>query len=156
MAGIDARIDGDRFVKDINKKIDEMIVNHALDLSSRGLVSIPNLKDKNIKDLMLKDNKLEKLETFPVLLQLEKCYLQQNSITTLPAELARCIGLKVLDLRSNRIETIPECLFELANLEILLLSSNRIEVVPDSVSNLTVSERERESVHRYCVCVCRT
>lgn len=57
----------------------------------------------------------------------------RNSLQSLPPELAKLNGLKILRLKYNLFEALPTVLSKLANLEILELADNHISRLDDEV-----------------------
>lgn len=77
---------------------------------------------------------LERIRAFK--LEMPELSLQRLGLRTLPAELFKLDGLKVLYLFDNELSEIPEELVGLTNLEVLHLSDNRITQLPDSICRL--------------------
>jgi hypothetical protein len=82
----------------------------------------------------------------PLLGQLEGLFqliLTQNSLTTIPTEIASLAKLKHLDVSQNKISTLPPALYSLHSLHTLIVSHNALTdesfpPAPDGVSIATV------------------
>ncbi len=105
-----------------------------LDLSSNELTSTPDLDElSNLKSLILDDNLLRTVNTFPVSLQ--QLSLSKNKLTGIP-DLVNCIKLSVLNLSENKISNNIQALNNLTNLVELNLRGNLIDNLRDSLGNL--------------------
>lgn len=67
---------------------------------------------------------------------LTSLYLNHNSLSTLPTDIAKLINLKVLDCSSNNLTAIPPELGMLVNLKELLFFDNTISALPNELGML--------------------
>ncbi|GEM_PF-3409717 len=136
--------------------------SNRLDLSNRGLVSLPDevgeLVDlqmlylmnnqlaflpktigqlKNLGGLYLDNNKLECIPAeIGQLANLQELYLCNNLLTEVPATLGDLTNLVTLRLEKNRLGSVPPDLGRLRNLHVLSLSDNWLTSIPDRLCHL--------------------
>ena len=97
--------------------------------------SIENIKGieifSNLKYLNLEENRITTLPAeIGTLKQLQFLYLGGNIITELPKEIGGLILLEELSLRANKLTTLSEELGKLVNLRKIDISSNSLEKLP--------------------------
>ncbi|TVY37418.1 Glucose-repressible alcohol dehydrogenase transcriptional effector [Lachnellula subtilissima] len=116
----------------------------SIDLSARGLMTLSNAT-------------IRPLATFtPVPLVIQgvfsqmehdlKVFLAANALTTLPAELFKLEGLKVLSLRANLFRELPPAIGNLHNLKELNISQNRLRYLPFEILELFSVDSHLESL----------
>ncbi|KAI3643367.1 hypothetical protein MP228_012922 [Amoeboaphelidium protococcarum] len=67
---------------------------------------------------------------------IDKLFLSNNRLESLPQELIQCLVLRELSLSSNRFVTIPSVVFQLPHLTKLSLSNNQLRRVPPEIQYL--------------------
>lgn len=67
---------------------------------------------------------------------LESLYLNNNKLTSIPSQIRKLRGLRVLDLSRNNIQEVPADLGLCYNLRYLYLFDNKIETLPNEFRNL--------------------
>ncbi|KAL1123533.1 hypothetical protein AAG570_002610 [Ranatra chinensis] len=70
------------------------------------------------------------------LTHLTSLYLNDNSLSRLPADVGRLMNLRTLDLSSNKLRSLPAELGELIQLRELVLNHNLIRVLPYELGKL--------------------
>uniref|UniRef100_A0A3Q3QB74 Disease resistance R13L4/SHOC-2-like LRR domain-containing protein n=1 Tax=Monopterus albus TaxID=43700 RepID=A0A3Q3QB74_MONAL len=70
------------------------------------------------------------------LLHLEKLYVCENRLRTLPDSISELQGLRTLALDFNKIEDVPVAVCQLTNLTRLYLGNNRLMTLPPELRNL--------------------
>jgi len=101
----------------------------TLDLSNRGLVSVPAdvLSRTDLESLDLSGNNLTGAPQAEIrhLQKLKYLDLSDNALTGLPAELGQLKNLEVLDVSNNRLTGLPLELGNLTQLRILDITGNQ-------------------------------
>ncbi|MFM2482065.1 leucine-rich repeat domain-containing protein [Celerinatantimonas sp. YJH-8] len=113
-----------------------------LDLRGYGLTTLPDeaLLLKNIKQLILSDNKLDSeqvaliAKAFP---NLEKLELDNNQISELPSEIKQLVHLTVLNISANQLTTLSPDIGKLTQLTGLDMSGNQFTQLPPEIGRLT-------------------
>lgn len=119
----------------------ELFMTETLDLSNRGLVSIPNTSAiadlVRLKNVNLNGNKLQKIpKEFFELSNLEIMSFGDNLIKEIPKEIKKLTKLLSLDLSDNQITKLPKELFTLPTLHLLNLENNLIKELPRQVGDM--------------------
>ena len=92
----------------------------------------------NLQKLWLYNNQLTTLPAeIGQLTNLQQLGLDNNQITTLPAEIGQLTNLRYLSLYSNQLTTLPAEIGQLTNLQQLLLSHNQLTTLPAEIGQLT-------------------
>lgn len=106
--------------------------NNALDLSNRGLTSIPSyvFSETNLEELNVSHNHLTGAIQAEIrhLGNLRVLNASHNSMTGVPAEIGQLQNLRVLDLSYNQLTGLPQELGNLKNLTTLNLAGNQYSV----------------------------
>lgn len=110
-----------------------------LNLSDNNLDSIPPGLDTlaDLKRVSFRHNNFTNIEGFTTLSQIKMLDLNDNFITTIPADIANMESLEILDLSSNKISELPIELLRLKNLKALNLSNNPLKQLPEWIGQLT-------------------
>ena len=74
--------------------------------------------------------------TLNELSNLQRLYLSNNKLKTIPKELGQLSNLQQLNLYYNQLTTIPKELGQLSNLQILSLSYNKLTTIPKELEQL--------------------
>ena len=98
------------------------------------IVMQPTEFDEVIYHLEYSSNSITKM---PQLLpHLTEVFLSNNSLEAIPASIATCVGLSILDISGNDIKMLPNEIGACSNLTKLLLRNNPIQQLPDTLTNL--------------------
>lgn len=112
-------------------------LSNSVVLSSMKLKELPNDLPKNLKNLILKDNRFRQ---FPDALinfqQLEYLDLSENRIREISPMLGNLTSLHYLDLSNNKIDKIPSSISNLQNLKELNLEGNKLKTINFNFCNL--------------------
>ncbi|XP_060843514.1 leucine-rich repeat and death domain-containing protein 1-like [Rhopalosiphum padi] len=115
-------------------------IGHILHWNDRNLLEFPEDLKQNrdrVYQLYIKNNFIEVLPGWiNSLAKLTHIYVDNNKLSTFPAELCELKGLEVLCAPHNSITEIPSTLTALKRLTQLNLSRNRIRNVPGDVLNM--------------------
>ncbi|CAG8570084.1 5876_t:CDS:2, partial [Acaulospora morrowiae] len=68
--------------------------------------------------------------------KVERLGIDQNQLSTLPAEICNFTHLRYLDISQNAFRSFPDALCLMPNLEILDVSKNKIRKLPKDFGNL--------------------
>jgi len=84
------------------------------------------------KELHLEHNAIRELPDafFESLPLLEEIVLHHNRLLRVPASIAKCKCLRVVDMHANRISEVPSELVDLSQLEVLDLMDNALQAIP--------------------------
>ena len=94
----------------------------------------------NLERLDLGGNELEELPDFiGQLSSLIELWLDNNFLTTFPAEVGELKNLQCLDVSENRVDELPDEIYGLESLTDLILSSNVIHELPEGIGTKVVS-----------------
>ncbi len=74
------------------------------------------------------------------LVELDKLFLHNNNLQTIPIYLCKLSNLKLLDLSLNKLKYIPEEIKELGQLQDLYLDRNQLISLPTSIGDLKYLE----------------
>lgn len=130
--------------KELSEIIQESALSGELDLSGRGLTTLPLeiCKLTNLRILILRDNQLSSLPPeIGNLSELEVLVVSGNQLEALPPEIGFLIRLKRLDIHSNKIKRLPSQIKRLTNLTSLEFYKNEIEVLPPWLFKMKQLER---------------
>lgn len=111
----------------------------ALDLSNKEDYLLPenSTDSKNLKILLLNGNQIEELPlSITLYYQLEKLYVYNNKLKSLPSEISFLSKLATLDASINNIDELPGSIGRLKNLEELILYDNNLAELPPDFGGL--------------------
>jgi Leucine-rich repeat (LRR) protein len=109
-----------------------------LHLAQNGLVRMPDVsKASRLEVLVLRNNRIEKLESYRGNSHLKELELQVNQLKEVPAAVANFSGLKKLVFSGNQISEVSPALGTLKNLEQLAFYRNRLAAIPPSLYELS-------------------
>lgn len=109
------------------------------DLSGRKLKSLSQTtllsQGQDARRVDLQRNKLKQFNGLSTLLHLKELNLSRNELVEFPTEVGSLLRLEKLYMNQNSIKSIPEGVFSrLANLQFLKLSTNRLAKLPADLS----------------------
>ncbi|XP_045780793.1 leucine-rich repeat-containing protein 27-like [Maniola jurtina] len=106
-----------------------------LDLSSQGLVSVPEINNEFLSVLYLQNNKLKTLpeDFFPSLPNLRWLDLRDNQLTDIPKSVKDHLSLTHILLQNNKLTILPNELGTVTSLKVLQLSGNPLMYPPRDV-----------------------
>lgn len=110
-----------------------------LNLSEKKINQIPEIVFtlKNLKNLSLRDNGLQKIdERIGELSNLEVLNISHCQILEIPKAITKLKKLKVLNLEFNQLKQIPDFLNEMESLEKLSVSYNKNIIFPSDLSGM--------------------
>uniref|UniRef100_V9KD51 Leucine-rich repeat-containing protein 8D-like protein n=1 Tax=Callorhinchus milii TaxID=7868 RepID=V9KD51_CALMI len=107
---------------------------HELDLKSNNIRSIEEIVSfqhiKRLFSLKLWHNSISTIPaTIGLIKSLEKLFLSNNKLESLPSALFTLRKLRHLDLSHNLLTTVPSDIQQLANLQIFSITKNRVETL---------------------------
>ena len=109
-----------------------------LNLAQNGLTQMPNVSGaRGLQVLVLRNNRIEKFESYRGNAQLKELELQLNHLQEVPASVAGFPGLRKLVLSGNKIKQVSPALADVKNLEQLAFYRNELTSVPPAVYALT-------------------
>ena len=132
-AGIDTNSDGELTIPEMNS------TTGTLNFANKGLTSIDFVEHlTGITYLYLNDNSLTNLPAgIGKLTNLRYLYVHKNQLTSLPAEIGSLSSLQRLYAYNNKLSALPAEVGDLSNLLYLYVASNQLVALPDSVCNLS-------------------
>lgn len=127
-------------LKSIPLNINKFNSLKILDLSSNGLVYLPEaLNECPLTALIAKNNVLDN-ESFPKsfssLTSLKELNLSGNNLSAFPVQILDLTAIKYLYLGGNQIADIPKDIWKISGLQIFYMGGNRLTEVPVSVGQL--------------------
>lgn len=129
--------------KDLAEALKQADVATSLDLSRKGLTSVPKdiLKLKKLKTLSLTNNQITEIpEWMTELTELENLFLNSNQLSVFPKSVLKMTQLKKLELAKNKLTEIPQDISNLSQLTLLSIGENQIKALPEGLYDLTLLE----------------
>ncbi len=109
----------------------------ALTGSEHAQVDGKLFKCYNLRELSLKDNRIEYIPQYISLLKsLRKLDVSVNMLSDVPEEIGKLNSLEILHLESNKLKSLPDEIKNLTSLTELNVNDNKIEQLPDNFYRL--------------------
>ncbi|RZF44269.1 hypothetical protein LSTR_LSTR006819 [Laodelphax striatellus] len=120
--------------------VEEINRHPILHWNYRSYTSVPTelkIYGTHIKEIYLKQNKLEKLpEWIGCLKNLCNLYLSGNCLKHLTSELLQLKNLTVIDISDNELDELPDTIYYLSNLIELRCDNNKLAKLPEKIGFL--------------------
>lgn len=119
---------------------DDLFKITKLDMYNKNITQIPpaiGLLGENLKELLLKHNKLTKLPNdITGLENLEVLDVGENQLIELPKRIGNMVNLVELYADNNNIDEIPKSIGNLTRLDIFYINNNSLTQLPDEITTL--------------------
>jgi len=102
-----------------------------------SITNLSNLQTFSFGGIEPNSGLIELSESISKLTNLEKLFLTNNLLSTLPESFGNLKNLRILELQSNQFQEIPEVVMELSKLEELDFVNNYLIALPETIGQLS-------------------